>query len=98
MPRLLAGMAGLACALAAAAAVAQTPADTTVETPPDPTPAALSGLQAAGLRMEAAPTRAAVQVADPAIDQSLTLTNQGPSALVEFAYAFLDPRARVTPT
>jgi hypothetical protein len=82
-------MAALACALAAPGAVAQAPPpppeSPAYVTPTDPSPAELSGLQAAGLRMEAAPTRAAVQVADPAVEQSLTLTNQGPTALVEFS-------------
>jgi hypothetical protein len=83
--RLLAGMAALAWALAAADACAQASPPAPAETPAEPAPAALGGLQASGLRIEAAATRAAVQVADPAIEQALTLTNQGPPALVEFA-------------
>ncbi len=43
----------------------------------------LDGLQPGGLRIESTPTRAAVQIADPAVDQALTLTNQGPDALLE---------------
>jgi hypothetical protein len=76
----------LVSALAAAPAGAQEPApQPAASTAPAgaPSGSGVYGLQPGGLRIETTPTRAAVQIADPAVEQALTLTNQGPDALLD---------------